>query len=55
MICNNCVTKLEEFDSFQHLCSEAEKMLQDFRSKLKHSANEAEGKVLKNLSPFQKL
>lgn len=46
MICNGCALKLEELDNFRQLCLEAEKMLQDFRSKLKCSGSETDGKVL---------
>lgn len=46
MICSACVTKLEEFDNFRNLCLEAEKMLCDFRAKLKTTTVEPDGKVL---------
>lgn len=45
MICCNCLAKLEELDNFHYSCIEAEKMLLDFRSKLKNTTTDSEGKV----------
>lgn len=45
MICQTCVTKLDEIDNFRQLSLEAEKMLQDFRTTLSNTAEDGEGKV----------
>jgi len=45
MICQNCLTKLDEIDNFRQLCLEAEKMLHDFRATLRSTVGDGEGKV----------